>query len=76
MTIIAGYADGKNTWMAGDRAASGNSSCICLAKPKIFTKTIEGCGEVVIGYTTSFRMGQLLEYKFSPPELHKCSFDH
>lgn len=30
--------------------------------PKVFVN-----GEFVFGYTSSFRMGQLLEYEFSPP---------
>ena len=76
MTIITGYTDGKNTWLAGDRAASEENNVTCIAKPKVFVKSVEGCGEIAIGYASSFRMGQLLEYKFSPPELRKCSLDH
>ena len=36
--------------------------------PKVFTK-----GEFIIGYTSSFRMGDLLQYRFVPPPLSEGS---
>lgn len=45
MTCIAGLVDGKNVWLAGDRAATGGGlSRILLKHPKIFIKSGIGFG--------------------------------
>ena len=69
MTIITGFTDGKNTWLAGDRiGASEYGDNSLQVRPKVFTKDIPHCKQkIAIGYTTSFRMGQLLEFKYTPP---------
>ena len=47
--------------MGGDSAAAAGWDMHQIANPKVFRR-----GEFVIGYTTSFRMGQLLEYGMLP----------
>jgi len=58
MTCIVAVNDGKKIVLGGDRAAVGDIDIRIVAKPKIFT-----VGKFSIGYTSSFRMGQLLQYK-------------
>lgn len=65
MTCIVGLID-KSTgkvWIGGDAAGVNSSySRTQMAEAKVFAN-----GGFVFGYTTSFRMGQLLRYRFKPP---------
>lgn len=63
MTAIAGIAEDGTVWIGGDSAGVGGLSMQTRSDPKVF-KT----GEFVIGYTTSFRMGQILRYHLEPPK--------
>lgn len=66
MTCIIGYVDTKgNGHMVGDSAGTNVTyhSRIDLHSAKIFEK----CG-MLIGYTTSFRMGQILEHCLEFPD--------
>lgn len=58
--IAASKALDGTIWMGGDSAAScaGSGRLIIRNDTKVFEK-----GEFLIGYTTSFRMGQLLKYQ-------------
>jgi hypothetical protein len=49
--------------MAGDKLGSNGHTKTISQRPKIFKNE-----DFLIGYTTSFRMGQLLEFTWSPPE--------
>jgi hypothetical protein len=49
--------------MGGDSAGVGGLALQTRSDPKVFIN-----GEFLIGYTTSFRMGQILQYEFSPPK--------
>ena len=63
MTCIAGIAqDGKVT-MGADSASASGWDMRATALPKVFRK-----GPMLIGYTSSFRMGQLLRHKLVLPE--------
>lgn len=63
MTCIVGLETQSGVVMGGDSASiSGYDSDITKLE-KVFVKD----GKFLIGYTSSFRMGQLIEYKFSPP---------
>jgi len=48
--------------MGGDSAGVAHLDVTLRKDPKVFRN-----GECVIGYTSSFRMGQLLRFKFRPP---------
>lgn len=66
MTCIVGYIDkDSNIYMGGDRAGVGGLSLRVRDDTKVFTK-----GKFIFGYTSSFRMGQLIRFKFSPPKHH------
>jgi ATP-dependent protease HslVU (ClpYQ) peptidase subunit len=66
LTAIAGFihTDGR-VWIGGDSAGSCGPDLTLRADPKIFRN-----GDFLFGFTSSFRMGQVLRYKFQPPERH------
>lgn len=66
MTCIAAIADGGNVWMGGDSAGVAGLGVTVRADAKVFTN-----GPFVIGFTSSFRMGQLLRYRLHVPEQGK-----
>lgn len=49
--------------MGGDSAGVAGLDITIRADEKVFTN-----GPFIMGFTTSFRMGQLLRYKFDPPK--------
>jgi len=61
MTCIVAYFDRENdcVYMGGDSAGSSNYDVRIRKDPKVFKN-----GEFMIGFTTSFRMGQLLMAPF------------
>ena len=60
--VVAKVEDGK-IFMVADKCGSDGYTKILVDRPKVFIN-----GGFIIGYTTSFRMGQLLEFTWSPPE--------
>jgi ATP-dependent protease HslVU (ClpYQ) peptidase subunit len=62
--IVAVAKDGK-TWMGGDSAGVCDLSLVQRADAKVFEK--DG---YLFGFTSSFRMGQLLRYRLSVPRRH------
>ena len=62
MTAIAGIVEDGKVWIGGDSAGVGGLSMSTRTDPKVFINE-----EFVFGYTSSFRMGQLLEHEFTPP---------
>jgi hypothetical protein len=62
VTCIAGIAENGVVWLAGDSAGVGGWDLTVRADPKVFVN-----GPYVMGFTTSFRMGQLLEHALTPP---------
>ncbi|NKI17398.1 hypothetical protein HCU74_08210 [Spongiibacter sp. KMU-166] len=63
MTAIAGIMNDGKVYIGGDSAGVGGLSMQTRSDPKVFKN-----GEFIFGYTSSFRMGQLLEHEFSPPK--------
>lgn len=71
MTCIVGVADGENVWMGGDSASGGEDGWAIarVVAPKVFPLWIKGTNRrLLIGYTSSFRMGQILEHHLELPE--------
>ena len=64
MTCIIAYIDKQGVYIGGDSAAvdEGDLSYNIRSDEKVFAK-----GEFIFGYSTSFRMGQLLRYKLRIP---------
>lgn len=64
MTCIAGLVDGDSVLIAGDSAGTAGYDLTTRLDPKVFVR-----GGVAIGFTTSFRMGQLLQYRLDVPRV-------
>ncbi|AZO34188.1 MAG: hypothetical protein EOS76_01490 [Mesorhizobium sp.] len=62
MTCIVGLVSGKEVLIGGDSAGVSRLDLIVRSDSKVFRN-----GPFVIGFTTSFRMGQLLAHSFTPP---------
>lgn len=61
MTCIVGLVDGSQVYIGADSCASAdNGGAFAWLQPKVFLRE-----PFVIGYTTSFRMGQLLQYRLA-----------
>lgn len=65
MTCIVGISDGSRVFMGGDSAGVASDFSISIRRDrKVFRN-----GPFLMGFTTSFRMGQILEHRFEPPTL-------
>ena len=65
MTCIVGLAEGGRVYIGGDSAGTDGDAMTIRADRKVFRN-----GEFIMGFTTSFRMGQLLHHVFTPPKRH------
>lgn len=66
MTCIAALIHNNEVWMGGDSAGVAGLNVTVRKDPKVFKN-----GEFLIGFTSSFRMGQLLRYRFNPPRYYE-----
>jgi 20S proteasome alpha/beta subunit len=71
MTCIVGLVDKDGVVIGGDSAGSNMRTIVTREDVKVFRR-----GEFLIGYTTSFRMGQLLQYELIVPTQHQEKTDH
>lgn len=62
MTAVAGLVHQGRVHLGADSAGMSGWALTVRADPKVFTN-----GPFVFGFTTSFRMGQLLHHAFTPP---------
>ncbi|MFI9019060.1 hypothetical protein ACIGZI_34045 [Streptomyces griseus] len=62
MTVIVGLATKHRVHLGADSAGVSGLQLTVRADPKTFRN-----GQYVMGFTTSFRMGQLLRYSFHAP---------
>lgn len=62
--IVAVVKEGK-AWIGGDSASVGGLGLIQRSDPKVFEKN-----GFLFGFTSSWRMGQILRYRFDPPRRH------
>lgn len=62
MTCIVGHTDGTTVTIGGDSLGVDGHSMIVRKDHKVFRN-----GEFLIGFTTSFRMGDILRYDWTPP---------
>lgn len=65
MTCIVGIAEGGNVWIGGDSAGVAGYSLTRRKDVKVFRN-----GPFIMGFTSSFRMGQLLAHALNPPKRH------
>lgn len=62
MTCVAGIVYENKVWIGADSAGVANYSLTPRKDPKVFINN-----NLIIGFTSSFRMGQLLKWSFTPP---------
>lgn len=65
MTVIAAFVEGDTVWMGGDSAGVSGWDMTVRADQKVFRN-----GPMVFGFTSSFRMGQVLRYALTVPTHH------
>lgn len=65
MTCIVGIAEGGNVWIGGDSAGVAGYALTRRKDVKVFRN-----GPFIMGFTSSFRMGQLLSHAFNAPKRH------
>lgn len=66
MTCIVGFVNDGKVYIGGDTLGVGGYSKTVRNDGKVFKN-----GEFIIGFTSSYRMGQLLRYAFKPPTRSK-----
>ena len=77
MTCIVGWIEEdkkkgtQDVWIGGDSAGVGGLSIRTRADEKVFKN-----GDMLFGYTSSFRMGQILRYSLSVPEQSQKKEDY
>ncbi|MBI5421253.1 MAG: hypothetical protein HZA35_02970 [Parcubacteria group bacterium] len=69
MTCIAIATDGENIVMGGDSAGVGGSDLTIRKDRKVFQRTGLDKTKWVFGFTTSFRMGELIQYELTLPKV-------
>jgi hypothetical protein len=62
VTVIVGLVHDGRVLLGGDSAGVSGYDLTIRTDPKVFTT-----GAYVLGFTTSFRMGQLLRWSLQPP---------
>jgi len=73
MTCIVGVETDSGALLAGDSASVGSHHTKKTSNSKVFKYDDV---QVACGYTTSFRMGQILEYHLDPPEVGQDERDY
>jgi ATP-dependent protease HslVU (ClpYQ) peptidase subunit len=63
MTCIVGFVEGDTVWIGGDSAGVAGLDMTVRADQKVFRN-----GPMLFGFTSSFRMGQLLRYALTVPD--------
>jgi hypothetical protein len=63
MTAIVGLVHDGQVYVGGDSAGVAGLDLMVRSDPKVFTLP----GGYVVGFTSSFRMGQVIRYAFTPP---------
>lgn len=64
MTCIVGIVQDNKIYMGGDSAGVSDLDITIRRDPKVFR-----VGEFLLGFTSSFRMGQILMHDFDPPKI-------
>jgi len=65
MTCIVGLVQDNRVYIGGDSAGVAGYGLTVRADEKVFVN-----GDFIMGFTSSFRMGQLLRYSLKPPKYH------
>lgn len=66
MTCIIGIVNDEKIYMGADSLGSAGCHCVTRKDVKVFKKN-----DFIFGYTSSYRMGQLIRFNFTPPKIHE-----
>ena len=66
MTCIVGIVENDKVYLAGDSAGSSGHTSDTKNIKKVFHNIFDT--DFIFGYSGSFRLGQILQYNFIPPE--------
>lgn len=66
MTCIVGLKEAGKVYIGGDTLGVGGYSKVLRNDGKVFKKN-----NMIFGFTSSYRMGQILRYTFAPPPRHE-----
>lgn len=69
MTCIVGLVHRGTVWMGADSASTDDSTYICVKNTKVYHSN-----KMIVGYTSSWRMGQLLQNSIQFPS-HRPGMD-
>lgn len=69
MTIIVGLVHNETVYMGCDSAGVAGLNLSVREDRKIFAVETPWFDKMLIGFTSSFRMGQILRYSFTPPKI-------
>ena len=75
MTCIVGIVNDSRVYIGSDSAGSDGFMYEVRQEPKVFKRNA-GADEMLFGYTTSFRFGQLLQFGLIIPEQPRKMKDH
>lgn len=70
MTCIVVVTNGKRVVMGGDSAGVGGYRLTVRKDKKVFKRTDESQTEWLFGFTSSFRMGQLIQFELVLPQIN------
>jgi len=70
MTCIVGFKQKGKVYIGGDSAGVADYNLVIRADEKVFAN-----GEMIYGFTSSFRMGQILRYGLDVPKQSKNQND-
>jgi ATP-dependent protease HslVU (ClpYQ) peptidase subunit len=76
MTCIIGIVDNGVVYIGGDSAGVSGSNIHRRKDTKVFGIKNERSSFFLIGFTTSFRMGQLLRFKLELPVIEKDLYEY
>jgi len=71
MTCIVGIKYDNSVYIGGDTLGSNGYSKVVRSDEKVFRN-----GPFVMGFTSSYRMGQLLKYALVPPPVDETNLNH
>ena len=73
MTCIVAITDGENMVIGGDSAGVAGLRLTVRKDPKVFIREDRSGTEWLFGFTSSFKMGELIQYELALPEIKKSN---
>ena len=67
MTAIVGIAKGGQVWLGADSCGATSYYRAAFTTPKLVELSTTSSSKLLLGYTTSFRFGQILQYQVGMP---------